>query len=414
MYLLIMSEIRNLTRNGETFYPLTTMSAVLDEETGRSMEFPVDTRVGLADYEVADEDGNVIVSIKDGEITAKKFDSNDLKRNYPVGDFSIADQNNNVIACFKDGNIETKYFNSKDLMHLNLKSKDYIIGNFALGDEHENIILLLQDGHIKTKNFDSRKNERILNILNIVIDKFKGRKVAIIGDSISTYSGTMPSGYTTYYPHGDVNDIKYMWWNILCSNLGMQYVNTSWSGSSVTGTPKGTTAYSGCSDKRAQDAGRDGAPDYIIILFGINDFTGSVDLGNWQVNQPIIDDSSYSTTDRVSEFRMAYSLMINKLQVLYPECRIVCCSLVDTLTNDAVQGWPADNADGVALNQYNENIREIATAMDCVFINLAACGITYNNLSVFMIDEVTHKLHPNLKGQKLMGDFVTKQFIFNV
>ena len=37
MYLLIMSEIRNLTRNGETFYPLTTSSAVINESTGEGL-----------------------------------------------------------------------------------------------------------------------------------------------------------------------------------------------------------------------------------------------------------------------------------------------------------------------------------------------------------------------------------------
>ena len=88
-----------------------------------------------------------------------------------------------------------------------------------------------------------------------------------------------------------------MWWNIVCTNLSMNYTNCAWSGSQVTGAPKGTTAAAGCSDKRIQDAGRDGAPDIIIFYIGCNDWAyNTASLGVWTPNDSVIDDSGYSSS----------------------------------------------------------------------------------------------------------------------
>ena len=96
-------------------------------------------------------------------------------------------------------------------------------------------------GHIKTKNFNSATLEDTIDSKiddaisqldpSIQTNKFRGKRLAIIGDSISTFSGTMPSGYAVYYPSGNVNSVDKLWWHIICTNLGMNYTNTAWSGS---------------------------------------------------------------------------------------------------------------------------------------------------------------------------------------
>lgn len=76
-------------------------------------------------------------------------------------------------------------------------------------------------------------------------------KIAIIGDSISSYKGSSPSDidgykgaqYAAYYPHGDVNQLEKMWWYKVAQSLGItinDICNCSWSGSRVTGNSAST------------------------------------------------------------------------------------------------------------------------------------------------------------------------------
>lgn len=63
----------------------------------------------------------------------------------------------------------------------------------------------------------------------------------IFGDSYSTYAGHIPSGYPTYYPCSDVDDVSKTWWARLGKQADVRYIqNNSWSGS-----PLGFTGYNG-------------------------------------------------------------------------------------------------------------------------------------------------------------------------
>lgn len=216
----------------------------------------------------------------------------------------------------------------------------------------------------------------------------------------------MPSGYAVYYPQGNVNSVDKMWWAIVCQKLGMTYVNTSWSGSRVSGDPKGSTAYAACSDKRVQDVGRLGAPDIIICYISCNDWGNDISIGTWQTNDPI--DQNISTT--ISELRYAYALMLYKLSKSYPRARIFCCSNLDDTQRDRVSGWPSNNRNNVSTYEWNKNIKEVAEALGAIFVDLHACGINYANISNFVVDS---GLHPNAEGHRIMADYITAQLIAN-
>ena len=110
---------------------------------------------------------------------------------------------------------------------------------------------------------------------------FEGKKVSILGASISTYTGisnnpdsnsTIGSN-ATYYTEGRhgvyVNDT---WWMQLANDLGLRLlVNNSWSGSSLLYERNGTVgAYV---DRCVQLHNNDGEePDIIGIQMGTNDF----------------------------------------------------------------------------------------------------------------------------------------------
>ena len=189
-------------------------------------------------------------------------------------DLDIADENGIVLARFENGDFRVKNFNSA-----RTPQQEDVSPDFAIVDENENAIAVFHDEHIKTKNYDSKTF-------------FYGKKVSIIGDSISTAighnaveftvlasdisEGRTLQGYPTYYDigtkigtktvsssmvgvltsftpeSGDVGKtigkaLNYnsagnsgvasytdTWWHKLASALGMEVLqNVSWSGASI-------------------------------------------------------------------------------------------------------------------------------------------------------------------------------------
>jgi len=288
--------------------------------------------------------------------------------------------------------------------------------DLVIADENYNDIVQFKNGHIRTKYFDSSKLDiNSIGVFAFLKNKYNGLRCAIIGDSISTYSGTMPSGYATHYPNGDVNNVKYMWWKITCDVLGMTPVNCAWSGSKVTGAPKGTTAAAGCSDKRIEDAGRNGDPDIIIFFISCNDWGHDVPLGTWDIDSAIIDDSEYAPSDTISTFRDAYALMLKKAHVAYPHCKLFCCSNLDEIRRDDVGPgeYPPINksisSGGVSNYTWNQNLKEIAEALGASFIDVHDCGINIFNLRDYYSDD--GDLHPNRAGQELIAQKVISALI---
>lgn len=114
-------------------------------------------------------------------------------------------------------------------------------------------------------------------------DLFGGQvRVSIIGDSISTFAGTMPtSDFKTYYPkldeatgeYYDVQSISDLYWAKVAAQMtnAIIDVNNSWSGSMVSRRPE--------ADYNGKDYGARvslyglGKPDVILIYGGTNDCT---------------------------------------------------------------------------------------------------------------------------------------------
>ena len=298
-----------------------------------------------------------------------------------------------------------------DIRIKNINNTDLNYSDLAFSDENNYDIVRFVKGHVWTKNFFSAD---YVNTLNFVKNKFNGKRLAIIGDSISSFVGTSPQGYAEYYNRpdvvSDVTNVNYMWWKIVSDTLGLSPVNCSWSASTVRGMPKGSTAVAGCSDKRIEDAGRAGAPDFIIYYIGCNDWGLGIPLGNWTVDTPIVDDSSYTSEQMVSTFKASYALMLKKARVMYPAAKIYCCTILDEYLRDVggVDEYPPINAGGVSNFTWNQNIKEIAEALGASVIDVHDCGVSYFNLSNYSSDG---SLHPNKAGHALIAEKVISQLI---
>ena len=228
--------------------------------------------------------------------------------------------------------------------------------------------------------------------------------LAIVGDSISSFSEYTSTGYPSCYPYGDLDDVSQMWWSLVEQNTGVHVkVRASYSGGTCSGNSlDDIQGMSSCSNKRINDLLIDGnqKPDIIIIFNGINDYINCTPIGNF--------DGTSILTDGVKEsFSEGYGLTFQKLKETYPKARIYCCTLLETAGgyNPPIEG-ERKNSQNLTVGDYNACIRKLADAYKTEVIDLAVeTGITYDNRDQYTVDSI----HPNQAGMKKISDIISKK-----
>lgn len=263
-----------------------------------------------------------------------------------------------------------------------------------------------------TMNDDTVIKANLENLKPKEIKPLKGKKISIIGDSISSYTGFVPSGYASHYPNvaSGITVVEKTWWHPLCTETDMELLtNASWSGSYVCGNATSTTsALAACSSKRVSDIGAKGTPDIIVCYIGINDFGQNVhrQLGDY-VGRSVLPEE----TTEVNVFSDAYAIMIHKLMAAYPSAKIYCCSLLETSSahwdTGGANTFPTINNNGKTVSEFNERIEELCKNMGARFIDLHSSGINYFNLSAYTHDG----LHPNANGAVLIKETVKAKLL---
>lgn len=231
------------------------------------------------------------------------------------------------------------------------------------------------------------------------LSAYNGKKLSILGDSISTYAGYIPSSNSNFYTGSNcgVTSVNDTWWKKLIDALGMTLeLNNSWSGSRVTGTSESA----GCGT-RAQNLGTN--PDVIIVYMGINDFNNEVGLGTYDGN------GTFPTA--TSTFREAYAIMLDKILTAYPTAEVWCATLPACERNGST-GAPEINGNNVLLDDFNNAIRNLSQVFGAKILDFAQCGLTYENMSIYMGDWATgtgQGLHPNANGHTLIAKQAIRQ-----
>ena len=144
------------------------------------------------------------------------------------------------------------------------------------------------------------------------------RLVSIMGDSISTYEGYNPEGFSVFYDtdmqnRNGLTSVYDTWWAKVNQALhAFLCVNNSYSGSRVTGK----NFPSGSSDKRIRFlSSAKHRPDMILVYLGCNDFGYGVPVSRKAVYElytsiglepNIMPDQDY--------FEDSYDLMIKKIR----------------------------------------------------------------------------------------------------
>lgn len=237
-----------------------------------------------------------------------------------------------------------------------------------------------------------------------------GLKLSLLGDSISSYVGTVPSGNDVYYTgsNSGVTSPSQMWWSVLCSLTGMEpLVVDGYSGSGVTQLEDSAhvSKVPMSSDTRC---GRlhDGTvnPDIILIAGGVNDYTYALSAQS----EPLVWDGKTAPVIGNS-FTEAYACMIKKLQTNYPDALVVPLSTWFT-KRGTDNGYTLTHTVGSHVYtqaDYNAAIESVCKIMRVSYIAVDDIGINRANMyPTFAVDSSTIPTHPNAEGQKLMGEYI--------
>lgn len=176
--------------------------------------------------------------------------------------------------------------------------------------------LVFQAGYVKHITLDLDKSTHS--------PKGFPKRLGIIGDSISTFQGMIPSNHKAYYtnPAGSGCDVltwQQTYWGLLVDsywNCELD-MNSSWSGSCVADGQDGDARTPYVSRSRL-DLFKN--PDTIIIFGGTNDCLekNGIGLGEYSYDVPL---SSMNTYKR---FRDAYIYVIRYLQEKHPGVQFIC------------------------------------------------------------------------------------------
>ena len=200
----------------------------------------------------------------------------------------------------------------------------------------------------------------------------KEKTVSILGDSISTYEGYNPEGYSIYYTPrvcraNGLNSASETWWAQVIRAMGAGLcVCGGYSGGRVSGT----AFPAGCSPKRICDLATDlCTPDIILVYLGFNDFGYGVPIGE-----------DAGDGQDLTCFASAYGAMVRRLLTAYPRADLLPGTLMRTRIR-ARDGWRfPERLRGIPLEDYSQVIRDTAASFGCRLMDLAGTGITYEPL----------------------------------
>lgn len=235
------------------------------------------------------------------------------------------------------------------------------------------------------------------------------RNVSILGDSISTFTGVNPAGFTVFYTEEyraqhTVKRPEDTWWHQVIAGMGGTLLkNGSYSGSTVAGAgfPAATSP-----ERIAALAGADGTqPDDIVVFIGINDY-------GWggSRNQAVARSHALPTAtdltdipageagpaapDAVAEFEQAYTTLLAELRRAYPAAHVWACTLCPARVEGAPRATFAYNLRGAEFDDYCDAIRHAAHATGATVVDIRSFGRDY---------EAADGTHPTARGMRQLS-----------
>lgn len=251
--------------------------------------------------------------------------------------------------------------------------------------------------------------------LEAKIASYQGKKVSVIGDSISTfknvsnntsYNSTIGNNAVYYNPGRLGIELADTWWQQVIEALDMELlVNNSWSGSTIFPPHKGEGSQgylTRCVNLHNDTTGE--TPDVIWVYLGTNDYSSKyIDIiGTAEIDYDSLikeENGAYSYAEPTTVCE-AYAVMLHKMKVAYPEAEIYCMTLLPKRST-ALAGQPT---------VFNNYLKAIADHMECGLIDLENCGIR-TDISDFDTYIADHGLHPGPKGMDMISKTVLSSML---
>lgn len=220
------------------------------------------------------------------------------------------------------------------------------------------------------------------------MERYKGRIISILGDSISTFEGYIPEAdgknlaHRTRYPQDNLlTDVNDTWWMKLINTLDAKLgINDSWAGSTVSNFRDYNEKDFGpdaamASLTRIRNLGANGKPDLILFFGGTNDAGKMIEKGDFNPEHRL-DLAAFKWTS----FADAYAEALLRLKHFYPDSEIVAIA-------PSVSGGYYDNS---RLSEFADITIEICDYYDVRCIDLRSSGLTF--------DMLPDTLHPDAEG----------------
>ncbi|MBE6630212.1 MAG: SGNH/GDSL hydrolase family protein [Ruminococcaceae bacterium] len=212
----------------------------------------------------------------------------------------------------------------------------------------------------------------------------KGKKLSILGDSISTYrdaSNNTAANATTYYNpyfYRDPFPLEKTYWMQVMNTFGMTLcVNNSWSGGNLSGAEDPDSGVNRV-HQLSRDSGEE--PDVVIVFMGINDLGRCVPL---------------------EVFAADYEKTLLTIGEKYPHAAVCCINLPDRA---AVLKHLTE--------QFNAAIEEAARRAGERFFIADLFHSRLNN--DFYYRNTVDGLHPDEDGMRIIAEVVTDAIKANV
>lgn len=236
------------------------------------------------------------------------------------------------------------------------------------------------------------------------------RLFSVYGDSISTYEGVTPDGWSIFYT-GEQREATGVqtpadtWWMQVINHFdGELLANAAWSGCVC----EGNVFPQGASERRIAALERDGkAPDDILIYIGINDYgwgSAYAQICGGSPNAPA--ELVASCPDKgnvaglapdgaVEKFAASYRRMLRTMHEKWPNAHIWAATLLPGRVKGAVRSTSPRWFRGICVDEYNKAIHSAAAdEPNCTPVDAAALGFDY---------EAIDGTHPTNRGMKQLA-----------
>lgn len=260
----------------------------------------------------------------------------------------------------------------------------------AVSQNLQSTILMPSGKKLQGRDLDSYRLWREKN-------PFEGKWFSILGDSISTFEGTVPDDYAVFYEkemrnQSGVRKAYDTWWSQAVRFLGGRVlVDNAWSGSRATPLPGASKRFpSGCSSLRAGGLHLGSKkPDVILIFLGVNDWANGVPVYPEKEKSGLLTSlhrAFYGKKERKKRemlpptFIEAYEAILAQVCKYYPNAELWCCTPGSTyMREDPEWSFPRSYA-GIPIDQYGDAIRSLAGRYGAGIIDFAESGYSFETV----------------------------------